>query len=112
MRERNQRGLCASQLRSHHSQSPSSPCAEWRTQHPSSGYEGDEHGQAYHHRNELWEPELIHGTRHRRAGEALDRGVRRSELLLQQHKESRQQHEERLDLALKGAWVLEQSVVI
>ena len=51
MRERNQRALWASQLRSHRSQSPSGPCAEWSTQQPSSGCEGDEHGPDAHGRS-------------------------------------------------------------
>ena len=43
MRDMHEKGLWARLLRFHRSQSPSGPCAEWRTQQPSSGCEGDDH---------------------------------------------------------------------
>ena len=51
MRESNQRGLWLRSLRSHRSQSPSGTCAEWRTQQPSSGCEGDDHAADAHGRS-------------------------------------------------------------
>ena len=51
MREINERGLWARQLRSCRSQSLSGPCAEWRTQQASSGCEGDDHGPDAHGRS-------------------------------------------------------------
>ena len=51
MRDKRQRDLWARQLRSHRSQSPSGPCAEWRTQQASSGCEGDDDGPDAHGRS-------------------------------------------------------------
>ena len=51
MREINERGLWARQLRSRGSESPSGPCASWRTQQPSIGCEGDNVGPDAHGRS-------------------------------------------------------------
>jgi hypothetical protein len=51
MRDIHVRGLWARQLRSHGSQSPSGPCASWRTQQPSIGCEGDDDGPDAHGRS-------------------------------------------------------------
>ena len=51
MRDIHVRGLWARQLRSRGSQSPSGPCASWRTQQPSIGCEGDNDGPDAHGRS-------------------------------------------------------------
>ena len=81
MRASNQRGLGACQLRSHRSQSPSGPCAEWRTQQPSSGCEGDDHVPDAHGR-------LAESPRWAWAGGCLG-GKRRSGLRLRYRKKCR-----------------------
>ena len=50
-RNMRQLSLWARQLRSHRSQSPSGPCAEWSMQQPSSGCEGDDQGPDAHGRS-------------------------------------------------------------
>ena len=51
MRDALRRRLRKHQLRSNRSERPSGPCAEWRTQQPSSGCEGDDHGPDAHGRS-------------------------------------------------------------